>query len=205
MGLLKAFRHFGTRAPWVVARYFATAIALCAEAGRQRGLADELEQGASALAAFARDCGLGVEILANMVDQGPQPTHLDFKATFMRLYFDRVIATLGLVGGASAALVGRSVLGAGVAALSGAYLATSVRRSGSRYSGLTEQRLREAASVVKGATRAELVVFGHTHQEDDAPGYLNTGSFAYPKRSGRPYLLFDASGRPERRYVGAAG
>ena len=117
----------------------------------------------------------------------------------MRLYFDRVIATLGLVGGASVALAARSVLAAGVAALSGAYLVSSVKRSGSRYSGLTEQRLREAASLVAGATGAELVVFGHTHQEEDAPGYVNCGSFAYPKRGGRPYVLVDTSGRAERR------
>jgi UDP-2,3-diacylglucosamine pyrophosphatase LpxH len=201
VGLLKAFRYFGARAPLVVARYFATAITLCAEAGRQRGLAEELEQGASALAAFARDCGLGVEILSDMVDAGPQPTHLDFKATFMRLYFDRVIATLGLVSGASLALTGRGVLGAGLAAASGAYLATSVKRSGSRYSGLTEQRLREAAGVVAAATGADLVVFGHTHQEEDAPGYMNCGSFAYPKRRGRPYVLVDTRGRAERRHL----
>ncbi len=204
VGLLRAFRFFGAKAPWVVARYFATAIALCAEAGRQRGLAEELEQGAGALAVFARDCGLGVDILADMIDAGPRPTHLDFKATFMRLYFDRVIATVGLVGGASIALATRSLLATGVAAFSGAYLATSVKQSGSRYSGLTEQRLREAASLVLDATDAELVVFGHTHQEDEAPGYVNCGSFAYPKRGGRPYVLVDTRGCAERRRYGAA-
>jgi UDP-2,3-diacylglucosamine pyrophosphatase LpxH len=198
-GLLKAFKTFGPRAPWVVVRYFATAIALCAQAGRQRGVAHELEHGASAVLAFAEECGLAVEMLTELVTLGPRPTHLDFKATFMRLYFDRVIASVGLVGGASAALVGRSILGAAVAALSGAYLLRSVKSAGSRYSGLTEQRLREAALVVADATDASLVVFGHTHREDEAPRYVNCGSFGYPKRSGRPYVVVDSRGQAHQR------
>jgi UDP-2,3-diacylglucosamine pyrophosphatase LpxH len=198
-GLLRAFRIFGPRAPWVVARYFATAIALCAQAGRQRGVARELEHGANALLEFAEECGLAVEMLTEMVTHGPRPTHLDFKATFMRLYFDRVIASVGLLAGASAALLGRSVLGASVAALSGSYLLRSVKSSGSRYSGLTEQRLREAALVVADATDASLVVFGHTHREDEAPRYVNCGSFGYPKCAGRPYVVVDSRGQAQQR------
>jgi UDP-2,3-diacylglucosamine pyrophosphatase LpxH len=198
-GLLRAFKIFGPRAPWVVARYFATAIALCAQAGRQRGVARELEHGASAVLAFAEECGLAVETLSRMVTLGPRPTHLDFKATFMRLYFDRVIASVGLMGGTSAALLGRSFAGAAVAALSGAYLLRSVKRSGSRYSGLTEQRLREAALAIADTTGASLVVFGHTHREDEAPRYVNCGSFGYPKRPGRPYIVVDSGGRAEQR------
>jgi len=199
-GLLRAFRAFGPRAPLVVARYFATAIALCAQAGRQRGVARELEHGASAVLAFAEECGLAVEMLTQLVTLGPRPTHLDFKATFMRLYFDRVIASVGLLGGASAALLGRSLLGAATAALSGAYLLRSVKSSGNRYSGLTEQRLREAALVVADATDASLVVFGHTHREDEAPRYVNCGSFGYPKRPGRPYVVVDSRGQAQQRH-----
>jgi UDP-2,3-diacylglucosamine pyrophosphatase LpxH len=205
-GLMRAFRTFGPRAPWVVVRYFATAIALCAQAGRQRGVTGELEHGQSVLQTFAEECGLAAEMLARMVTLGPRPTHLDFKATFMRLYFDRVIATLGLLGGTSAALLGRSILGASVAAMSGAYLTRSVKSSGSRYSGLTEQRLRDAASVVAATTDASLVVFGHTHREDEGPRYANCGSFGYPKRAGRPFLAIDSRGRARpRRFERGAG
>jgi UDP-2,3-diacylglucosamine pyrophosphatase LpxH len=204
-GLLRAFRTFGLRAPWVVARYFATAIALCARAGRQRGVARELEHGESAVLCFAEDCGLAVEMLTQMVTLGPRPTHLDFKATFMRLYFDRVIATVGLLGGASVALLGRSVAAASLAALSGAYLARSVKNGGNRYGGLTEQRLRDAASFVADATDASLVVFGHTHREDEAPRYVNCGSFGYPKRAGRPFVLVDCRGRAQLRRFERSG
>jgi hypothetical protein len=110
-----------------------------------------------------------------------------------------VIASVGLMGGTSAALLGRSFVGAAVAALSGAYLLRSVKSSGSRYSGLTEQRLREAALAIADTTGASLVVFGHTHREDEAPRYMNCGSFGYPKRPGRPYVVVDSRGRAEQR------
>lgn len=198
-GLLRAFRIFGPRAPWVVARYFATAIALCAQAGRQQSLASELEHGASRVLSFAEECGLAVELLTQLATLGPRPTHLDFKATFMRLYFDRVIASVGLLSGASAALLGRSLVGASLAALSATYLVRSVKSSGNRYSGLTEQRLREAAALVADATDASLVVFGHTHREDEAPRYVNCGSFGFPRRPGRPFVAVDSRGRAQPR------
>jgi hypothetical protein len=106
-----------------------------------------------------------------------------------------------LVGGASAALAARSVTGAGMAAAAGAYLGASVRRSGSRYSGRVEERLKDAALAISALSDASLVVFGHSHREDQAPGYLNLGSFAYAGAAGRPYLVIDSNGRAERRHI----
>jgi hypothetical protein len=50
-------------------------------------------------------------------------------------------------------------------------------------------------------TGARLVVFGHTHCEDAAEGYLNSASFSYTARRGSPYLLIAPDGTAERREV----
>jgi hypothetical protein len=42
------------------------------------------------------------------------------------------------------------------------------------------------------------VVFGHTHVEDDAEGYLNSGSFAFPRLDGRPYVHVSEAGEVRR-------
>lgn len=201
--LVRAFELFGAKAPLVVAQYFATATRLCIEAGRQNGVHLERELGNSALEAYARQTGIPKDVLAELVDAGATPTHHRFSDTFMRLYFDRVIATLSLLFGASALLMRRNATGAAVAAVSGAYLGTSVKKNKSRYSGVIEQRLRQAARRVADKTSAELVVFGHTHREDDAPGYLNSGSFAYGRNPGRPYIFIESGREPERRHLSA--
>jgi hypothetical protein len=75
-----------------------------------------------------------------------------------------------------------------------------VRRSGSRYAGRVEERLRAAAAAVASLSGASLVVFGHSHIEDEASGYLNLGSFAYAGENGRPYAVI-VDGRIERRHL----
>lgn len=198
--LRRSVELFGARAPIVVAQYFATAIRLCVEAGRQSDVTLERQIGESALESYATQAGLPADLLAELASAGAHPTHLRFSDTFMRLYFDRVFATLSLLMGASTLIVRRSAAGAALAALSAAYLGTSVKKNKSRYSGVIEQRLREAAGRVAEKTDAELVVFGHTHREDQGPRYLNSGSFAYTRTQGRPYILLEHGAVPERRY-----
>jgi predicted phosphodiesterase len=53
-------------------------------------------------------------------------------------------------------------------------------------------------------TGASLVLFGHTHREDEAEGYLNSGSFGYPQGAERSFLRVDESGRAERRLLSGA-
>src|SRR6185295_18274886 len=65
-GLLRSFRLFGVRSPVVILRYFATAIRLCARAGRQSGVAEELAAGESALQEFADACGLAADLLQEL-------------------------------------------------------------------------------------------------------------------------------------------
>jgi predicted phosphodiesterase len=43
------------------------------------------------------------------------------------------------------------------------------------------------------------VVFGHTHHVVVDDGYLNTGSFAFPRGTGRPYVYVDETGAAELR------
>jgi UDP-2,3-diacylglucosamine pyrophosphatase LpxH len=202
-GFVRTVRLHGLRAPLLVARYFATAIRLCTEAGRQPGIAGERLEGARSIAAFAAQAGLEPDLLHELSVARPEPTHHDQLETFMRLYFDRIVATLAL-GSASAAALAGSVAGAGLAAVSAAYLGFSLARGIDRYSALPEQRLRDAAKNIAATTDADLVVFGHTHREDTRPRYLNLGSFAYSARGARPYLMVDEYGRPTRRELALA-
>jgi len=201
--LLRAFRLYGARAPIMVARYFAAASVLWLRAGRRgSSSADsriELER-------FAAQSGIDAELLRLLLHGCPSPTHLSRSATFFRLYFDRVLATLALTGGAAAALTTGSVPAAALSALGGAYLAVSVVRAPSRYGGgQTERRLRDAAHRVALATGAELVILGHSHREDAGPHYLNSGSFGFPERRGRPFIVVGVDGRAERHTLERTG
>ncbi|HMJ15249.1 MAG TPA: metallophosphoesterase [Polyangiaceae bacterium] len=202
-GLIRAYELFGARAPLVVAQYFATAIRLCLEAGRQEALTEERERGRNALPRYAELTGVPLRALAELVRAGAEPTHHRFTDTFMRLYFDRVVATLSLLFGASTFALRKSPVAAAVTALSGTYLGASVKRGKSRYSGVIEQRLRDAAGYVVRITGAELVIFGHTHSEDDAPCYLNSGSFGYARNKARPYIWIEPGRSAERRHFTA--
>lgn len=205
-GLATAFRLWGVRAPWVVARYFATAFRLCAEAARsERAFAQEVERGERALPAHASANGLDPEHLERLLAQVPKPTHRGFTDMVLRLYFDRIFAALstatglGLLG-AAGLTVGSSALlpstGALLTALGAGYLAYDVSTHKSRYSGLVVPRLGEAAALVRETTGASLVVFGHTHVEVTEPGYVNLGSFGFA-RGRRPFLALDTAQAPQ--------
>ena len=194
-GLSRAFDLFGVRAPLLIARYFLSSGALCAESLFERGLDDEVARGQAELEVLAARTGVDAAALAALVSAAPEPTHLRFQNLFLRLYYDRVFASLGLGAGLAGLALGASPLGAAVAVGSGAYLGWNVRRSGSRYQNRPIQRLREGAEIVRRLTDARLVVFGHTHVPENAAGYANPGSFGYPAPgTGRPFLRIDADG-----------
>jgi UDP-2,3-diacylglucosamine pyrophosphatase LpxH len=202
-GLWRAYELFGARAPLVVAQYFGTAIRLCVEAGRQHDVAAEVASGESALPRYAELTGVPATVLAELVRAGAEPTHHRFSDTFMRLYFDRVIATLSFLFGASTLAFRRSPVAAAVAAVSGMYLGASVKRGTSRYSGVIEQRLRDAAGFVSSTTGAALVIFGHTHCEEESPSYMNSGTFGYARGGARPYIWLERGSAPQRRHFTA--
>jgi len=194
-GLRRAFELFGGRAPLLIARYFGSSGALCAQSLFERGIDAERARGDAALPGLAARTGVDAEALAALVAAAPEPTHVRFRNLFLRLYYDRVFASLGVGAGLAGLALAASPLGAAVAVGSGAYLGWNVRRSGSRYQNRPIQRLREGSELVRRLTGARLVVFGHTHVAENGPAYANPGSFGYPGPGpGRPFLSVNSTG-----------
>lgn len=211
-GLRKAFTLWGPKAPLVIARYFQTALSLCAATMTDRDrFRKDAQLGTHRISEHAAQHGLLPENLACLLDSLPPPTHQRFADTFFRLYFDRIFASTSLTLGLSslsAAGLGLAALGplafgssSLLTALGATYLAGSLLglRRRPRYAGPVNS-LSRAAQLVKETTSAELVVFGHTHVEVDEPSYVNLGSFGFGD-PGRPYLLVSPDGRPERRHT----
>jgi hypothetical protein len=184
----------------MIAEWFAVSGKLCAEARNPQRFDAERDAGSAQREAWAESAGLDPKTIDALLAAGSHPTHGDFGKTFMRLYTDRVLATVGLLSGGAARLLIRSRAAGALAALSALYLLSSVARFGNRYEALPVQRLRRAAQKVRELSGAEMVIFGHTHVEDAALGYLNSGSFCYAQNR-RPYIHVDAHGHAERRYA----
>ncbi len=202
-GLTHAFKTFRGHAPLMVAHYFAIASNLTAEAAVPERLDAEKARGAARLEDFAKRTGVATAVVQSLLDALPRPTHEDFKKTFFRLYFDRVLATLGVAGGATRVLLGGAtggVVGGAVALSSALYLQRSIKKGVNR-SGSPVERLHAGAQLVRRLTGAQLVVFGHTHCEDEAEGYKNSASFSYTYRQGSPYLVIDKDGSAARREI----
>jgi hypothetical protein len=197
-GMRRAFALYGARAPLLILRYFLRSSALVAESLFDRGLSAERRHGSEGLVEQAARTGVSEESLAALVAAAPEPTHTRFRSVFLRLYYDRVFAALGLGAGVVGSALTLTPLPLAVALGSGAYLGWNVRHTGSRYQNLPIRRLRDGAAAVRKLTGARLVVFGHTHVPELAPGYANPGSFGYPTPGrGRPYLSIDAQGTAE--------
>jgi len=199
--LQRAFRAFGVRTPLLLTRYFATAGRFCSDAGWRPELAEEKRFGDTLVAEAARHAGLEPERLRALLQERARPTHESFERAFFRLYFDRVVSVLSIGAGVSLGVVARSGTALGVAALGALYLRESRRKSGNRYAGAPVKRLRDASELVLTHTGASLVVFGHTHVPEKAPGYLNPGSFTYRAGEGRPYAYVDETGSGSERRV----
>jgi hypothetical protein len=196
-GLWRAFRLFGHRFPWMAVRYFSTAASLCFEAGLPRKLqiAEAARTGQGRLSSVAAVAGVCPAALERVLRGAPAPTHASAADTFMRLYFDRVFASVGLTLGAGAvAVAGAAPLTLGVLGASVAYLAAASLRPRPRYVGPVEA-LRAASEVVADALSASLVVFGHSHVPEQSERYVNLGSFTYCRQGGRPYATLDSDGQ----------
>ena len=192
-GIAKAFRVYGARTPLIIAEWFRVAGKLCLDARKRDRFDAERAAGEAALLDFAKLVELDPEVLHALLRSGAEPTHRDFQKTFMRLYFDRVFASSGLLLSGAAYLAWKSRAVGVAALLAGLYLIQSVQRTGNRYEDLPEERLRAAAQRVRELTGAQAVIFGHTHHVDDVPGYANSGSFGYSEH-GRPYVRVDEAG-----------
>lgn len=199
-GLLRTFRLYGVRAPLKVLHYFVTAATLTREAGRQTGIAGEREVGARAVVDLARSTGVDPDALHALALAARAATHHRRGATFQRLYLDRSLATVVVLGALGAAALG-STAGAGAAALSAGYLGWSLSRGTNRYGGLLARRLADAAARIRELTAASWVVLGHSHRMEEQSGYLNPGSFAYPAGPARRFVAVGPDGRAELRAV----
>lgn len=192
--LLSSFTLYGARAPYVIYKYFDTALRCLARSGP---MAHGGEDGDAALASFALASGLDERTVRDLARLRPLPTLASFRHTFARLYLDRVAATLALAGGAVALALGHWSAGAWTAGVGAAGLAASWGLGRDRYGGSVVRRLAAGARDVRAASGARLVVFGHTHREAASDGYANTGSFAFPRTElGRPFL--EIEGSPQR-------
>lgn len=204
-GMERAFRLFGARTPALIARYFAISGLICAETLGERGLGRERSLGERALEPQAERTGVAASALRQLISSAPPPTHLTFQSTFLRLYFDRVVSVLGVGVGGAATLLRANPLAALLALASASYLWSNVKQSGSRYQNQPIARLRDGAQLVRRATGAELVVFGHTHVPEAADGYRNAGSFGYPAQSSqRPYLAIHTDGSPHAHHFASS-
>jgi UDP-2,3-diacylglucosamine pyrophosphatase LpxH len=199
-GLKHTFKTFGARAPWMVVHYFLTSGRLAAEAAVPERMGAEKARGSAALADFAKQTSLDEDTVRELLARVPRPTHEDFRDTFFRLYFDRVLATMGVLGGAARLLTGGPAGGA-VAVASALYLRASLKQGVDRYSSLPVIRLYAGADLVRAVTGAKLVIFGHTHCEDQAEGYMNSASFTYTHRKGSPYLLVERDEQVRRSEI----
>ncbi|HEX6765279.1 MAG TPA: hypothetical protein VF103_07365, partial [Polyangiaceae bacterium] len=196
--LKRAFDTFGMKMPLLLGRYFKEAGEFCTNARWRPELLAEKRAGDVRMREAARDAGLDEATLRALDEDRPRPTHESFERAFFRLYFDRVLAAAGASTGTALGILARSGSLFGLGALGALYLWESTRRGTNRYEGLPVKRLRAAAERVRVLSRAELVIFGHTHVPESLPGYLNPGSFKY--RAGpRPYAYVDETGRGERR------
>jgi UDP-2,3-diacylglucosamine pyrophosphatase LpxH len=192
--LVSAFAWYGPRGPYVVYRYFHTALTAMAASGPFYRAHHEVAHGKDRERSFAEEHDVPHAIVERLVALAAEPTMASFRRTFARIYFDRVVATLSMMGGAGAALSGKRRLGLAAVAAGAGLLAASWAKGHDRYTGTVTDRLQAGARMVREATGAKLVVFGHTHREALEEGYANTGSFAFPGRSpGRPYLEIEGT------------
>jgi hypothetical protein len=202
---LSSFTWYGPRAPYVIYRYFYTAISAMLRSGPRYAARGEIAVGRGRSARFAEELGVPIEMVNAVFELGATPTLESLAMTFTRVYFDRVIATLAMAGGLGAVGLGRRGAGALSIGLGALLMGASWAKGHDRYTGTVSQRLARAASRVGQATGAELVVFGHTHREAHEGGYANTGSFAFPRGApGRPFLEIEgdpAAPRAVRRYL----
>lgn len=188
---VEAFTRYGLRGPYVVATFFRAAFSALANAGPFYDIEGERRVGDGRLAAFAAEVGVPAAALREVLASAEAPTLQSLRATFGRLYLDRVAGTVALLGAGALAASGRgrsalAVGGAGALALGASWLT-----SYNRYAGKVVERLAEGGRFVAEASSADLVVFGHAHHAEVKGKYANPGSFSFSPGEARTYLEVD--------------
>lgn len=216
-GLRTAIQKWKIRSPLLIANYFRTAGGLMAEARATDVVERDRAQGTALVAQHARGQGLKSDALEQLLYAAPVPTHHSVELMFRRLYFDRILSGvclsvgLGLLAArglgteqvASTLFEPSGMLSFGgllLLAFGAGSLAGSLRRDHQAGEASVVERLEQGARAIRETTGAPWVILGHSHVEADEPGYLNLGSFGFPRGLGRPYLLASASGRPQKYF-----
>ena len=193
---LSAFSYYGPRAPLVIYQYFHAAILAIFRSGPfwQKRTSSEAPLGAEEATRFMEAFGIPPELYDAMLPLGVEPTLSSMSRTFSRLYFDRVLSTIAMGAGVSAAALGHPRVGKTAFSLGALAMTLSWAQGHNRYQGSVAEQLAEGAGRIAKATGAKLVVFGHTHREALEDHYANTASFAFPRNApGRPYLQIEHS------------
>ncbi len=211
--LARVIVKYGPRAPEVIARYVATAVGTVRGAGKRFPLAEDRALAQQRLRSFAERDGLDPETLEALQAAHATPTMASATEAFLRLYLDRVFATIALCGGAGMATAGVVGLATPVgvpAMLCGVPLATagalaltaSIVAKTNRYHGRADRALQAGADAIAEITGARTVVLGHVHVASEGPRYRNTASFAFtPGAEGRPYLRVFDDGEVRRAFA----
>lgn len=201
--LVRAWELYGKHAPRVIGQYLRAAAHQVGAAGANYPSERAWALGDAEIVRFARDNGLSQELVRHIVACGARPTMASVRETFLRLYWDRALATAVLVTAGTTALLGGR--GATIAAAAAAVLVTSMAVGGNRYSGRVHRAMEQQALWLADATDAKAVVFGHIHVPTGRGVYRNTGSFGYPGDApGRPYVRIDgATSAPEHAFFTA--
>lgn len=191
----------GARAPLFLVRFCVAGAKICAHAVTRSHREAERAHGQREIPRLVDESGVGVPAVQRLLSSGPAPTHTSFRRAFMRLYFDRALAALALPPGLAAFMVGGYSGALWLMTGAVAYLAASLSLGANRYPNRMSDHLRMGADLVRHTTGADLVIFGHTHREDTAAGYENSGSFGYPAHEHRSYLAVDEHGHCTRRFL----
>jgi UDP-2,3-diacylglucosamine pyrophosphatase LpxH len=210
--LTRVIVKYGPRAPSVITRYIATALGTVRRAGKRFPLAEDRALARARLAEFAAREGLDPETLEALHAAHATPTMASATEAFLRLYLDRVFATIALCAGsgmASAGVVGLAtpvgvpalVCGVPLATAGALALAASIVAKTNRYAGRADRALHAGADAIAEITGARTVVLGHVHVASEGPRYRNTASFAFTRGEGRPYLRVHADGEVARGFV----
>ncbi len=193
---LSAFRWYGIRAPYVVCTYFAAAAKALARSGPLHPGKGERALGEASIEAFASRAVVPVELCRQMAGLCAPQTMTSLRDTVARLYLDRVVSTLAVLGGLGALALGGSAGGGAMIGAGALGLATSWLRGHDRYGGSVAQRLEDGAMGIADATGAKVVILGHAHRATERGPYANTGSFAFPRGlAGRPLLSVSGEAR----------
>ncbi len=190
-----AFEEHGVRGPLFLARLLGVFVAVCGQTLRPSRCVVEEERGARELGPFGDMIGVEERTLQSLLEGAPRPTHTSFPNTFMRLYMDRMLAAFTLPVGLLMVPAGAGpAAGVALSAASMTYLAISLSRGANRYPDRIPGHLRAGARLVRKVTGAPTVLFGHTHDEHQEKGYVNSGSFGFPQTRERPFARIDDHG-----------